>query len=473
MEIKPDELIITTENPYQIFVNSLPNPATRHEYVNVLKKVACQYLKNILTGDKKLVEEQTHKPRPKKRYPGKIRAFADADFEVRINEFVRRAKSDPVWAESVVYTMVKKLRDRNNLPTTHAEYIKTTRIKNILKAIKKLFEINGVPVVWGRINGLITEENDIRDKSKGYSRQDIQKILRHCDPIESVMVYLAASSGIRAGAFNLRWEHILPIYKMSEYAIHQSNDDRGSENTIRYVWDPEEITETISDTCPIIAGMIRVYADSYAEYFAFITPECLDAIELYKQRWIKETNTIPKLRDIFFKKDGPFVLELGYGGIRRRMLRIVDRAGVRKKLEDSKKKYDIPLFNGFRRYFNKSNKKSLSHNSRLASLILKETMMGHSGLIKLDKNYFKEHIDELIEEYINAIPDLTINDTARKQAELEKERKEKSQLQKKVDEIEELKQRLTKKEQEDKERHESLLKLLKQEHQKGNSTISE
>lgn len=93
--------------------------------------------------------------------------------------------------------------------------------------------------------------------------------------------------------------------------------------------------------------------------------------------------------------------------------------------------------------------------------------MGHSGLIKLDKNYFKEHIDELIEEYINAIPELTINDISRKQAELEKERKEKSKLQEKVEEIEELKQRLTKKEQEDKERHESLLELLKNEYQKG------
>ena len=94
MEIKPDELIITTENPYQIFADSLPNPATKHEYINVLKKVSCQYLKNILTGDKKLVEEQMHKPRPRKRYLGKIRTFADADFETRINEFVRRAKSE-------------------------------------------------------------------------------------------------------------------------------------------------------------------------------------------------------------------------------------------------------------------------------------------------------------------------------------------------------------------------------------------
>ncbi len=55
----------------------------------------------------------------------------------------------------------------------------------------------------------------------------------------------------------------------------------------------------------------------------------------------------------------------------------------------------------------------------------------------------------------------------------EKEKEEKTRLEKKLGEIDELKERLARKEREDKERHESLLKLLKQEHQKGSSTISE
>jgi len=63
----------------------------------------------------------------------------------------------------------------------------------------------------------------------------------------------------------------------------------------------------------------------------------------------------------------------------------------------------------------------------LASLILKETMMGHEGLIKLDKHYFKEHIDELIEEYIHSIPHLTISDEERTKHENEKLRKEKGE----------------------------------------------
>ena len=49
----------------------------------------------------------------------------------------------------------------------------------------------------------------------------------------------------------------------------------------------------------------------------------------------------------------------------------------------------------------------------------------------------------------------------------EKEKEKKTNLEKKLGEIDELKERLARKEQEDRERHESLLKLLKNEYQKG------
>ena len=121
------------------------------------------------------------------------------------------------------------------------------------------------------------------------------------------------------------------------------------------------------------------------------------------------------------------------------MNRVVSDSDVRVHLEDCKGKFNIPLFNGSRRFFNKQNKKALSKNSKLAALIIKEYQMGHGGLIKLDKNYFKEQVEELIDEYVLAVPLLTIDGKARKQAELEQERKKNSELQKKVNEIEQLK----------------------------------
>jgi plastocyanin len=65
--------------------------------------------------------------------------------------------------------------------------------------------------------------------------------------------------------------------------------------------------------------------------------------------------------------------------------------------------------NGFRRFFNKANKETLSKDSPLAALIKKEYMMAHVGLVKLDRNYYRAHIMELVEEYLNAVPNLTIS----------------------------------------------------------------
>jgi len=405
VEINPEEVIQTTESPIELFYSALNNPATRRNYTNMLKKIMCEYLKPIIKVDATPVSKEQKKRHYK-------RTFSDADFEIRVNQFVRKAKKDPEWAEAILMTLVTKLMEKTKLPHTDPQYIKSVSVENNLKPLKKLFGMNNVPMAWARIYNLLSDENDIKDKSRGYIVDEIQKILKHCTPMEAVMVLVGACSGIRAGGFPIKWENIHPIYLVED----------------RYVWEPEEITESISEKYPIVCGMLKIYADSNSEYFAFVTPEWLDAVQIYKESWIKETNRIPRPEDPLFKRAGMLVRELKYDSIRKRMERVVDDAGIRKRLPDSKQKYNIPLFNGLRRFFNKQNKKSLSKNSKLASLILKETMMGHEGLIKLDKHYFKEHIDELIEEYIHSIPHLTIDDAARKQLELDKVNKEKSDI---------------------------------------------
>lgn len=75
----------------------------------------------------------------------------------------------------------------------------------------------------------------------------------------------------------------------------------------------------------------------------------------------------------------------------------------------------------------------------MGQLILKEKMMGHDGLISLNKNYFREHLEELIEEYIPAIQNLTIDDSERLKIKNEKLEKEKSELEITRIEMEEMK----------------------------------
>ena len=71
-------------------------------------------------------------------------------------------------------------------------------------------------------------------------------------------------------------------------------------------------------------------------------------------------------------------------------------------------------------------------------------MMGHAGLIKLDKNYFKTHTLELAEEYLNAIPNLTISNEKRLRLENKKKTEKIEKLERQQKEIDFLKQEVRK-----------------------------
>ena len=66
-------------------------------------------------------------------------------------------------------------------------------------------------------------------------------------------------------------------------------------------------------------------------------------------------------------------------------------------------------------------------------------MLSHTGLIKLDTNYFQTHWRELVEEYLDAVPVLTISSESRTKAENRGLRAEKSELEIKSREIEAMK----------------------------------
>jgi len=383
----------------------------------------CEFLGPILKGDVTLVKEQELQSHPTKR--GIKRSFFDADYEIRVNEFVKRASKDPDWAESILVSLAKKFGDRTKLDKTNQNFIKATSLKNYFNPIQKVLEMNNVTISWKRIRAAMPK-SDEKDDTREYTNEEIQKMLLHCKIEDRVLVLLAASSGIRAGAFNLKWKHFVPIYE------YENN----------YLWEENDITESVSKNGKIMCAMIRIYADSQDEYFAFITPECWKSIQGYRELWIKETKEEPKEDDPFFRKKGTHHIPLSDMGIRKRLERVLEEAGIRKPLPKDRRRHKVPAFNGFRRFYNKASKKSISKNSALASLILKENMMGHSGLIKLDKNYFKSNIAELVEEYLQTIPFLTISDEQRAKDELVNQMRKQKDQESFKDQIDTVKQEL-------------------------------
>lgn len=80
MEIHPDEIVRSKNNPLELFYSSIRAEATRTDYERKLKKVLCEFFRPILKGDPELVLQQKSMPKIKKR--GVKRNFSDADFKV-------------------------------------------------------------------------------------------------------------------------------------------------------------------------------------------------------------------------------------------------------------------------------------------------------------------------------------------------------------------------------------------------------
>lgn len=396
MELNPDEIEETNRTPIQLFHDGIKADVTRSDYTNKLKKVLCEFMAKILTGNPQKVE--TAKKNPSAPKTGRKRTFCDADYEERANELVALAKKDPKKTESIMLLLVKQLKERTKLPKTHHDYITPDYVSHILMPLQKLFDMNNVPFSWKRTRSTLPEEEKYQDL-EGYTKDDIQRMCNYANIYDKVIILLWASSGIRPAAFEFNWEHLHPVYHYKE----------------KLYWEDGELTDDIQSNGHVVCAYIEIYAESKKwNYYAFVTPECWNAIQVYKENWVRKFGVQPKPEDPFFVNTrSKTVQSLTLYAVRRKLERLLTSCGIRTVLPTGMKRYKKPAFYGFRYFFNKQNKKAYSKSGTLASLILKETMIGHTGLIPLDKNYFRENTEELIEEYLHAVSVLTISDEER------------------------------------------------------------
>lgn len=393
MKIRKEEIQKLADEPIGLFYQGMRAVATKEKYTRTLRRVLCDIFEDVFNGT----------------------------FEERASEMVHRAKADPEWITSLLLTLSKRLKERTELATTEKDYLSPNSFSRFFKPIRKLLDMNDVPIAWKRIYCTFPERNNTDSEGRGYTRQEIQKMIGFIrGPIDKAMILVAASSGIREGGFALNWEDLIPVYQINDKIVF-------------------DITESEESKAQIVCGILTVYRKTSEEYPAFITPEAYRAILDYKQKWIKEIGKEPLPSDPLFKEAGPFARKLKPDAIKRRITRVAESAGIRKPLAKGRRRHEVPIMNGFRRFFNKINKETISKDSPLAALIKKEYMMDHVGLVKLDRNYFKTHIAELVEEYLNAVPHLTISDEEREKSQNKKLRIENKELYQKSIEIAELK----------------------------------
>lgn len=366
------------QHPLELFRQGIRSDQTRDKYERTLKLVLTKLLEDIFTGS----------------------------FEERVSQLVKESKERPDWARDLLLNISDVLKERTKLPKNNPDYLSPNSIATYFKPIKKLFDMNDVVISWKRVYATFPEESNYSD-GRGWTRDEIQRMLQFAaGAMDRAIVLISASSGIRIGGFDLNWEDVQPVYMVEDKLTM-------------------ELLESETGKARLVCATLKIYKGSKEEYAAFITPEAYDALQQYRMEWVRQIKREPKPTDPVFKLEGNFLKKASIQSIKKRIERMVQKAGLRIPLENGKRRHDVPIMNGFRRFWNKVSKETLSRDSPLASLIKKEFMMGHTGLTKLDRNYFKTHILDFVEEYLALVPDLTISNENRLRVENARLRKEK------------------------------------------------
>jgi integrase len=273
-----------------------------------------------------------------------------------------------------------------------------------LAAIMTFYDLNEVILNKKKIYRYLGEEEKPIE-NRGYTREEIAKMLEVCDERVKALILLLASTGVRIRAIvDLKLEDLASIPNHDIYRV-------------------------------------KVYSDSKQSYFVFITPEASKAINTYlsyRERYgEKLTSKSPVFRDQFDRNDPDSihnVKPLKLRALERLISRTIEKSGLRTIQRQTELQYnehgrirkDVRLTSGFRKFFDTQ---LIYADVRPA---IKEMFMGHS--IGYDDNYFKPSENDILEEYLTAVDWLTINEENR----LKKQVKE---LTKKQDEIEIMKER--------------------------------
>jgi len=319
-------------------------------------------------------------------------ALADLEMEERIYDYVdllkhkvRCTEKSKNWKESPI--------SPNSFP-------------NYLKPIRKILDINGREnsVRWKMIYSTLPNK-EASAGYKAYSKEDVAKMIEFSLDLRSkALVLFLASTGARKGIFDLELghqlllRHLVPLqYKESKcYAV--------------LLYASEDIT--------VEERMERESGDSVsgAEYWGFLTPEATAALDRYLE-WRKEKgDTLDQESPIFcaYKlrtRSHHTLNPLSESSVYQIIERVLERAKI--KRIKKRNHYDIQTVHGLRKLFNHALKMTDKMNTEIA-----EKLMAHSNGLK--GVYDRPTREECFVEFCKAIPDLTINESVKKQMQLDK-----------------------------------------------------
>jgi integrase len=334
-------------------------------------------------------------PQTREKYVTRLKRFFDfinlpgSTMEKRCSLFAEKGKAESKWVLNHILRFLHTHKER-----VERKEITGATLRNYVKTIKLFCEMNDILIPWKKITRGLPKGRKYAD-DRAPTLEEIQKIIEYPDRRIKTIVYTMTSSGVRLGAWDyLRWEHIQPIRG-------RNNPNNGKD---------------------VVAAKIIVYSGEEGdEYFSFITPEAYYELE----KWLDYrkgsgemiSGKMWVLRNIWNTKQGfkrGLVTEpekLRSSGVKRVVEDALWTQRLRSKLELGKRRHEFQTDHGFRKWF-----KTRCEIAGMKPINI-EKLMGHS--VGISDSYYRATENELLEDYLKAVPVLTISREYRVQKDME------------------------------------------------------
>lgn len=374
VELRLDE-IRSSSDPYEIFLDSVKSPQTRRKYKNTLS----EFLKLVPS---KMYEEELKKI-PEDRDPNTLAKF-----------FVDLTRKNPDLVTRILVQFVKQ-----EVEQVQSGKLSPNTLPNHVKPVKALLESNGVAIPWKTVYKLYPRAKPAAD-DRAYTREELQKMIEASPDItDKIIVQMFSAGGFRLESWN--------YFTWKDVVFFQNKDDSFK------------------------GAALLVYRGDPESYWTFLTPECCQTLTNYKEIWKSQIGRYPKNDEPLLKAvKYPTIRRLNALGVKKRLQNIVGTIGLRPPLPPGKRRHEVQLAHGFRKYFN-----TMLRRAKV-NYLDKEDMMGHN--VGLERHYerYQEEDFERFSEYQKAIPFLTISEEERLRSankKLENERTEIEQLKRDIE----------------------------------------
>lgn len=344
----------------------------------------------LTEGKSYLMYKETIKsPETLKMYNYCLMLFlSDPVVNMNIDDFVEFAKSKPMECQGLIARYVLKQKER----VVQREITGST-LRNHVKAVKHLLEMNdAIGVNWRKLSRLLPSAKRA-GADRAPSLEVLRKVNSYGDVRSKFMLSAMISGGFRVGAW--------PDLKVGDFTPIERNGE-------------------------VVAAKVVIYRGYPEEYYCFVSGEAWgrfqDYLNLRQQAGEQITGDSPALRNVFGlsrfgKPSNPREpIPLDTPGVREAMKRLWRAAGYRLNRDG---KHDYKIVHSLRKAFK-------TKTEQVMKPINVETLLGHSTGVS--DSYYKPSEKELLEDYLKAVPLLTISEAEEVRRGLESELKEEKEL---------------------------------------------